>query len=273
MSTQFVTPQRGQRPPLNPRATPAGTPPPGTPTQFATSGEESGIPAYGTAIQVWTGTDFATISGVGDITGPNTSIAEVETTSHSTGAPHRTFIPTLIDDGELSFPSFWQPTDPTQSITSTYGLEYLFQNRIITRFRLINTDTAHRTREFKGFVRNLGETYPVQGVVTRNVTIRITSVPTDTASPISLTPTSAAAPAAGTPAGTFDIELGGSSTPYACVPDQGWITVTDPVGTTSGDQTVNYTVAAQAPAAPARTGHIMMAAVGLTFTIDQAAGV
>lgn len=254
-----------QTSPLN---TPSA-PPPGV--QALAMDEQSGIPAYGTAIQVYDGTDFKTISGVGDITGPNTSVAEVETTSHSTGSPHRTFIPTLIDDGELSFPDFWNPTDPTQSILSTYGLEYLFQNRIITRFRLINTDQGHRTREFKAFVRNLGETYPVQGVCTRNVTLRITSVPTDTESPIKLEPVSANATAAGGP-GTFDVTVGGSSTPYTCVPDAGWITITAPVGPTSGDQTVSYSVAAQAAAAPARTGHIMMAAVGLTFTVEQAAG-
>lgn len=253
-----------KNPPLNASGVPPGV-------SALAMDDQSGIPAYGTTIQVWDGSDFATISGVGDITGPNTSVAEVETTSHSTGSPHRTFIPTLIDDGELSFPDFWNPTDPTQSIVSTYGLEYLFQNRIVTRFRLINTDNAHRTREFKGFVRNLGETYPVQGVCTRNVTIRITSVPTDVASPISLTPASANATNTGGP-GTFDIELGGNAAPYTVVSDSGWITVTAPTGSTSGDQTVNYTVAANAAGSPARTGHIMMAAVGLSFTVSQAAG-
>jgi hypothetical protein len=237
----------------------------------ATMDSESGIPAFGTQIQVWNGSDYSTIAGVGDITGPNTSVAEVETTSHSTGSPHRTFIPTLIDDGELSFPDYWNPTDPTQAVDSTYGLEYLFQNRIITKFRLINTDQAHRTREFKGFVRNLGETYPVQGVCTRNVTVRITSVPKDTASPISLTPASASPANTGGP-GTFDIELGGNPAEYSVVPDVGWLHVTDPTGSTSGDQTVNYTVDANAAGQPTRTGHIMMAAVGLTFTVTQAAG-
>jgi hypothetical protein len=220
---------------------------------------------------VWTGSDFATIVGVGDIAGPNTAVAEMETTSHSTGSPHRTFIPTLIDDGDLSFPVYWTPEDPTQSPDSTYGLEYLFQNRIITRFRLINTDAGHRTREFKGFVKTLGEAYPVQGVCTRNVAIRITSVPTDTPSPISLTPASASATNAGGPA-TFSVKVGGNTTLWTPVPDSAWLHVTTPTGPTSGDATVNYTVDPNAAGQPARSGHIMMAAVGLTFAVNQAAG-
>src|SRR5262252_346760 len=149
-----------------------GGAPPHVETQTTAMDGETGIPAFGTQIQVLASASpesWATIAGVGDITGPNTNVAEQETTSHSTGSPHRTFIPTLIDDGELSFPNFWIPSDPTQSIDSTYGLDYLFQNRLITKFRLINTDAGHRTREFKAFVKQIGEAYPVQGVCTRNV--------------------------------------------------------------------------------------------------------
>jgi len=254
----------GGGPTVNPQATTGG-------------GGETGIPAFGTQIQVLVSPgppeEWATIAGVGDITGPNTSVAEVETTSHSTGSPHRTFIPTLIDDGELTFPDFWNPTDPTQSMASTYGLEYLFQNRIVTKFRLINSDQGHRTRVFKGFVRNLGETYPVQGVCTRNVTIRITSVPTETASPIAMTPATGTATATGGP-GTFDVTVGGAvSASWMPVSDVPWITIVDPIVPVWDDDTVDYTVEAQAPAAPARVGHIMIAALGLTFQIDQAAGV
>jgi len=255
-------------------APPSG-PPPGV-TTHTTADSITGIPAYGTAIQVLSSSGtpetYQTISGVGDITGPNTSVAEVETTSHSTGSPHRTFIPTLIDDGELAFPSFWNPADPTQSISSTYGLEYLFQNRLVTKFRLINTDQGHRTRAFRGFVRNLGETYPVQGVCTRNVTIRITSVPTDEASPIAMTPASASPVAAGGP-GTFNVTTGGAiAAPWTAAADVAWITITSPSTPTSGDGMVNYNVAINAVASPARVGHIMIAALGLSFTVNQAAG-
>jgi hypothetical protein len=41
----------------------------------ATTDTESGTPAFGTQLQVWNGSDYSTIAGVGDITGANTSVA------------------------------------------------------------------------------------------------------------------------------------------------------------------------------------------------------
>ena len=98
-------------------------------------------------------------------------------------------------DGE--FPIYWQPWDPTQSPTSSYGLEYLFQNRIVTKFRIICTDTNHRTRTMSGFVKQLNETYPVAGLVTKAVILRITSAPTEVTTVISTTPASETPVAAG----------------------------------------------------------------------------
>jgi hypothetical protein len=251
-------------------------PPPPVVHQTATgSGGQSGIPAYGTQIQVMSQSSpetYETISGVGDITGPNTQVAEIETTSHSTGSPHRTYIPTLIDDGDLSFPMFWNPADPTQAIDSSFGLEYLFQNRITTKFRMVNTDPGHQTRTCYGFVKQIGETYPVQGICTRQVVIRIAGTWTVVPSPITMTPSSATVVAAGGP-GTFDVATGGViSAAWTPVSDASWITISSPTTPQTQDGPVDYVVDVNAVAAPARTGHIMIAALGLTFQIDQAAG-
>lgn len=237
------------------------------------TGEELGVPAFGTQIQVMSACGppevFTTISGVGDISGPNTSVAETETTSHSTGSPHRTFLPTLIDDGEISFPDFWNPSDPTQSLYSPFGLENLFQNRAVTKWRLVIPDASHRTREFLGFVKTLGETYPVQGVMTRNVSIRITSIPKDVQSVVTLTPAqNITAPATET---TATIAVASSdSLPWSAVAQDSWITVDSPTSPVTGAGNVGYTVAAQLPAAPSRTGHIQVG--DKQFLITQAAG-
>jgi hypothetical protein len=149
---------------------------------LVTPPDPSGLAAYGTQIQVLSSTIapdvFTTVAGVGDITGPNSQVAEIDTTSHSTGSPHRTCIPSLIDDGQLSFPMFWHPTDPTQDPSSPYSLQALFEARTVTKFRLINTDANAQTREFQGFVKQLSETYPVAGLCTLAVIIRITGAPT-----------------------------------------------------------------------------------------------
>lgn len=238
------------------------------------TGEELGVPAFGTQIQVMSACGppdtFTTISGVGDISGPNTSVAETETTSHSTGSPHRTFIPTLIDDGEISFPDFWNPSDPTQSLYSPFGLENLFQNRAVTKWRLVTPDASNRTREFLGFVKTLGETYPVQGVMTRNVSIRITSVPKDVQAVVTLTPAqNITVPATETSA---SITVATTDTmSWGAVSDApSWLTIDAPTSPVSGNGTVDYTATAQLPAAPARTGHILVG--DKSFLVTQAAG-
>jgi len=256
-----------------PRTPPPAPPAPPPPSPFAAAPDDTitGIPAYGTLIQVQSDPGppavFVNIEGVGDITGPGTNIAEAETTSHSTGAPVRSFIPTLIDPGELSFPCFWNPSDPTQSLSSPYGLESLFWSRSITTFQLVNTDPTHRTRQFRGFVKSIAETAPVAGIMTRNTAIRITSPMMDVPSAISLEPDNATALTAGGP-GTFDVKTGGSNAPWQAQSGVPWITIDDPVGLQTGDQTVNYTVASNGTGSP-RTGHILIAALSLSFTVTQ----
>lgn len=234
--------------------------------------ESSGFAAYGTLIQVCSVAgppeQWVTIEGVGDINGPSSSMGETETTSHSSGAPVRTFVATLADPGELSFPCFWNPTDPTQSITSPYGLEFLFWNRINTKWRLIEPDASHYTRVFCGFVKSIAEASPTQGIAQRNVAIRITSPITVTAAAISLTPAAATIANAGGPS-TFEVNAGGSQTPWTAVSDAPWITVTAPVAPTVGDETVNLTVALGTGAL--RTGHVLVPELGLTFTVTQSA--
>jgi hypothetical protein len=238
-----------------------------------TPSTDPAIAAYGTKIQVMSNAspeEFTTIAGMGDITGPSAQLGEIETTSHSTGIRHKTFMPTLIDDGTLSFPCYFNPSDPTHSLYSPYGLENLLQNCAVTKFRLINTDPAKRTREFRGFVSQLNETYPVQGICERAVTIRISGAPVDVSAAVTLTPTdNLLETAAG---GSQTIAVASTDTlGWVAISDVPWITVTAPLAATIGPGTVNYTVAASVAPTPARTGHITVG--NASFTVTQAAGV
>lgn len=237
--------------------------------------QQSGIPAFGTKIEVLSQASpeaYTTIAGVGDITGPTTQLAETETTSHSTGKPHRTFIPTLIDDGTIAFPCYFNPSDPTHSLFSSYGLENLYQNRAVTKWRLVNTDPTQRTRQFLGFVNKLDEKYPIAGVMTRDVTIRITSVPTDVQAVVTLVPVNdLTEPAAGTGGTPKSIAVTSTDpNPWNPTSDSAWITVVSPTTPTTGNGTVTYNVTAQTTGAPIRTGHIQIG--NQSFTITQAAG-
>lgn len=215
--------------------------------------------------------EFVTIEGVGDITGPANSMAEVDVTSHSSGAPIRQMIPGLIDLGDLSFPCFWNPEDPTQNINSPYGLEFLFFNRIITQFQLVMPNATHRTRRFKGFVHTMGETYPVAGVCTRATAIRITSPMLDVPAPMNLTPAeNLTVPNAGLVSGTFTVAAGGSNAPWSVVPGAPWIHITAPVGVQQGDGDVTYVVDPGVAGTP-RSGTITVTGLMLVFNITQLA--
>jgi hypothetical protein len=233
---------------------------------------QTGFAAYGTLIQICsnpgvTPEEFVSIAGLGDIGGPTSSMGEAETTSHSGGAAVRTYIPTMAEPGELSFPCFWNPEDPTQAIDSPYGLEYLFWNRIVTKFRLVASDPSHYTRVACGFVKSLGEAYPTQGIATRQITIRITSPWQVTAPAISLTPAEATIAAAGGPS-TFSVKAGGSTALWTAVPDVSWITITAPTAPTEGDEDVEITVAA---GTAARVGHVQIPELRLSFKVNQSA--
>lgn len=276
MSTQPRPPFRGAQPPrIPPPAAPAPQAAP-APLAAASDDQVGGIAAYGTLIQVLSDPGppevYTTIEGVGDITGPGNQLDEIDVTSHSTGVPIKQVIPGLIDLGELAFPCYWIPSDPTQNINSPFGLEYLFFTRTVTKFQLVNTDPTRRTRQFRGFVKTMGEDAKVTGVMTRNVSIRITSPWTDVASPIALVPDSVSAvPAAGAPTGTIEVQTGGSNAPWNAVPSAPWITITTPTGPQMGDGTITYAVAENL-GTTARNGTINVTGLGLTFTIAQLAG-
>ncbi len=114
---------------------------------------------------------FSTISAIG-IRGPQASIAHVEVTAHHTQPVHRQFIPTLIDDGQLAFSVLH---DPRTEWLPPFGWNYLYYERLMRTFRLV--DQVRRRRAFQGFVLAMGESYPVDGIVTRDITIRITTSP------------------------------------------------------------------------------------------------
>ena len=253
-------------------------PPPGPPPQvnpFTAGTPTGGIPAYGTVVQVRSSTSpeaFTTIAGMGDLTGPANSMGEVDVTSHSTGVPIKQTIPGLIDLGDLSFPCYWDPADPTQNINSAYGLEYLFFNRIVTKWQLINPNATHRTRQFYGFVKSLAEDSKVAGVMTRNVAIRITSLPTDVASAIAANPNSFTAVAAtGSPTDlSTQITAGGLATPWSAIPSDTWLHVTLPTTfPQTGDQSVKIKVDANPNTGVPRTGTVTISGLNLTITVDQ----
>ncbi len=144
------------------------------------SATATGIVAFGTKIKVGDGQspqNFYIISGVGDIS-LSESMDKAEKTSHSSTQRRRQFLPTLRN-GTLSFPCNFDPADDTHSISSTFGIEYLYRNGLTRAFQVLSlkADGTTLTRQFDGFVANMSESYAVDGIQTRDVEIQINTDP------------------------------------------------------------------------------------------------
>jgi hypothetical protein len=108
-------------------------------------------------------------------------------------------------------------------------------------------------------------------VGTRQVTIRIASVPTDVQAVVTLVPVSNLTETAAGGAATVAVT---STDTLAWMPTSdspSWLTVNSPTAPTVGNGSVAYTVAASVAPTPARTGHILIG--NQSFIVTQAAGV
>lgn len=141
------------------------------------------LAAEGTLLQVGTGASpeaWTTIANVGDITGPQDTSTVVDITSHSSQAPFRQKIITLLDQGQATFKLFWVPTNDTHRNALTgavTGLRYNYINRLKQEYRLKYTDGSS-SDTFYAYVMELSQVAPVAGVYEMTVKLQTTGAPT-----------------------------------------------------------------------------------------------
>ena len=149
------------------------------------------VPAIGTLLQIGNGASpevFYSIANIGDISGPSTSAAVVDVTSHtSTSAPWRLKIPTLLDPGEITLPLYIDPASGAPATAGNFwganftaGLGRLFANRgngpgVPYNVKIVYIDGT--VDEFQAFVTKYSRKSPVAGVYTGDVTLTLTGVP------------------------------------------------------------------------------------------------
>lgn len=119
--------------------------------------------------------NWTTVANVNDITGPTWDSTVVDVTSHSSQAPFRQKIVTLLDIGTVTAKIFWVPTNDTQRNT-VGGLRYMYLNRLKGTWRLRYTDGVSFD-EFDAYVTKLSEVAPVAGVYEMTVTFSATGYP------------------------------------------------------------------------------------------------
>lgn len=116
---------------------------------------------------------YTTIANGRDLQGPSGSKTMIDTTTKSSTARTRTFIPGLIDEGEISLNIVYNPDEPT-----TVQLITDFQSSSTTAADwkiLVDTDD---TCTFSGYVSGFSPSAPMDDVQTADITIKVTGVAT-----------------------------------------------------------------------------------------------
>lgn len=113
---------------------------------------------------------FSTVGNVGDISGLDLGTGRVEVTSHDAALAgrRRTFVGTLGNEANLSFPLFWDSSDGEH-----LGLQSDGRNSTLRDFRMTLTDTGAQVLTFSGHVTGFEVTAGVEASNMANVTIGI----------------------------------------------------------------------------------------------------
>lgn len=123
---------------------------------------------------------FTTVANVGSINGVSFSSNVVDVSSHSTSDDWRRKIVTLLEQEDLTFDLYWDPTESTHGATSDAGIVDLMVNKKLRSWRFIANDSGNFRVEFEAYVSKFGLTAPVDGVYTAAMTLTPTGAPTIT---------------------------------------------------------------------------------------------
>lgn len=136
------------------------------------------VAAYGTKLLVGDGATpteaFAALAEVRNIGGPNTSVDTTDVTPHSTSAPWRHHVATLIDGGEVSLDLNFLPDAADQSALRA---DMIARTKRNFRIEWPTVPTAHRA-SFAAFVTGFQPSAPHDGELSASVTLKVTGAVT-----------------------------------------------------------------------------------------------
>lgn len=139
-----------------------------------------GVNAFGTVFERAEGVGWEALGSMGDLEGPSRSREALETTAHDSPDGYREFIKGLKDGGEVTMTVNYDPRE-----TSHQSLDDDYENdeNVNYRIRLLPDTPDEYTWAFSGIITDLGDSYPVDDIMERDVTIKISGKPTLTATP------------------------------------------------------------------------------------------
>jgi len=120
---------------------------------------------------------FATIAEVGDIEGPDMSLATEEVTHHGSTGGWDEFVGTLLSGGEVTFPLNFLPSNATQD--GVTGLQADMKNRTRRNFQIVYPDAGSNGFAFAALVTGVKPKAPVKGKLAADVKLKISGPVTE----------------------------------------------------------------------------------------------
>jgi hypothetical protein len=120
---------------------------------------------------------FTTIAEVKDIKGPAIKKEVIDVTNQSSPGGWEEIITSIKRTGEVTFPCNFNPTDPTLDQTTGLLADLSGNSTTPRNFQLLLNDDDDTMWAFAGFVVGFDETAPVLGVLSADVTIKVSGPP------------------------------------------------------------------------------------------------
>ncbi|MFI6334129.1 phage tail tube protein [Streptomyces sp. NPDC050535] len=140
----------------------------------------AGTDAFGTQLlRDSTGSgSFVEIANVSDLSGPSRQREAIEVTAHDSPDKYREFIKGLKDGGEVSATINFDPGETTH-----LALDADFEEDDLRAYQIVALpgDADELTCQFNALITDLGDSYPIDDKMSREVTFKISGKPVFTA--------------------------------------------------------------------------------------------
>lgn len=133
------------------------------------------ITATGTQIKIGDGGSPETFTAIGqvrDISGPSFELGTEDASHHN--STWREYVPTLLDAGEVSFEIAFDPSDTTHYSNAAGSLYNALETRVKRNFQLVLPDAGGMEIAFSAYVTSFELKEPVEGLLTADVTLKLT---------------------------------------------------------------------------------------------------
>lgn len=137
----------------------------------------AGIDAFGTQfLRDTTGAGtYAVIANVSDLSGPSRSREAIEVTAHDSPNQYREFVKGLKDGGEVTITLNYNPANNTHS-----ALDADFEEDTLRSYQIIVLpgEADEHTWTFSALITAIGDEFPIDNRMEREVTFKISGKPT-----------------------------------------------------------------------------------------------